>query len=740
MLWSKYLEEIASTGPQFFNLAPMIVFFPVIGLLINAFFGGRFLKSGPAGEKIVGWLASSAVGLAFIVSVLQAISLIAHPEGMVVPFVDWITIGDLHLPWAFQVDTLSVTMMLVVSGVGTLIHIYAIGYMHEDVRHHGDPSRFQRFFVFMNLFIAAMMILVSGSSYMMLFVGWEGVGLCSFLLIGFWYDKGENGIGNAMAAKKAFVTNRIGDFGFLMAAFTMFATFRSLEFAEVFHAVPEAAAASQGAIFAITMFMLLGVAGKSAQIPLYVWLPDAMAGPTPVSALIHAATMVTAGVYLVARSSPLYMASPEAQGWVTMVGAATALFAATIAVAQFDIKKVLAYSTISQLGFMVAAVGMGAFVAGMFHLVTHAFFKALLFLSSGSVIQGMEHGHHLVEHDARLKKQVKSEHHFDPQDMRNMGGLKDRMKTTFWVYLAGAVALAGIPPFAGFWSKDEILAEASHLNPTAYWLMTAAAFLTAFYMGRQIWLVFFGEARTPAAEHAHENPPIMTVPLMILAGLSVLGGAINFPWLHTFTHWLEHTLGAAVHAAEETTVVAESAAATVEKVGGEALMFAGIHVVVATTSVVLALAAIALSYWMYRRRYIDLQALPSGKRPDDPLREYLGPIFTALNRKWYVDELYWAVVVDRYVDLSRFLANYVDWRFWHDWFHDVLLAGGYRLLTRLLSVRVDLGGIDAFANGLAAVTQRFAAWLRRAETGYVRNYALAIFLGVVLIIGYMVLR
>ena len=394
------LSEVTNAG-GFFNLdslavaVPFVVFFPVIGLLLNILFGGRL------GEKAIGWLASLASGLAFGVAVLLGISLASSPEGITVPFLDWINIGSLQLHWAFRVDTLSVTMMLVVGGVGTLIHIYSIGYMHEDVRHNGDPGRFRRFFVYFNLFIAAMMILVSADNYLMLFVGWEGVGLCSYLLIGFWYDKGKDGIGNAIAGKKAFIVNRIGDFGFLIAAFLMFKYFAplaeggvfSFDFASVAAIAPQVV---PSVIFAITLFMLLGVTGKSAQLPLYVWLPDAMAGPTPVSALIHAATMVTAGVYLVARSFALYSLVPAAQSWVAVVGGVTALFAATIALGQFDIKKVLAYSTISQLGFMVAAVGMGAFTAGMFHLVTHAFFKALLFLSAGSVIQGVEHGHHAV--------------------------------------------------------------------------------------------------------------------------------------------------------------------------------------------------------------------------------------------------------------------------------------------------------------------------------------------------------
>jgi len=719
-----FLSEATTGGAQFFNLAPWIIFSPLIGLLINLIFGGRLA------EKAIGAIASAASGLAFVVAVLLAISLAGHPEGMVVPLADWITIGDLNLRWAFQVDTLSVTMMLVVSGVGTLIHIYAIGYMHEDVRHNGDPGRYQRFFVFFNLFILAMMVLVSADNYLMLFVGWEGVGLCSFLLIGFWYEKGEGGIGNAIAAKKAFVTNRIGDFGFLIAAFTMFAFFRTFEFEGVFEQVSLVAEAFPWVITLITVFILLGVTGKSAQLPLFVWLPDAMAGPTPVSALIHAATMVTAGVYLVARSYPLYVEVPASQNLVAIVGGLTALLAATIAVAQFDIKRVLAYSTISQLGFMVAAVGMGAFVAGMFHLVTHAFFKALLFLSSGSVIQGLEHGHHHIEHDPILKKKAKQLHNFDPQDMRFMGGLREKMKTTFWVYVVGAVALAGIPPLAGFWSKDEILAEASHLNPTVYWLLTIAAFFTAFYMGRQIFMVFFGEARSEPAAHARENPPVMTIPLIVLAVLSFFGGALNLPGVHTFGNWLEHTIhlgGAEAHASE----VVEAAASTAE---------AGFNPVVAGISTGLALLAIALAYFLYMRRYQEMQALPTAKRPDDPLRGMLGPVFTGMERKWWVDELYWAIILNPYIALSKFLADTVDWRFWHDWFHDNVITAGFNLSTRLLAIRIDLGIIDGIANGLATLTKGLAGQMRRLQTGFVRNYALSVFVGVVVILGYLILR
>ena len=698
------LSEAATTG-GFFNLVPLVVFFPVIGLLINIIIGDR------VGEKVIGGVACLAAGLSFVVAVLLGISLLGHPEGVVVHLLDWIHIGDLYIPWSFQVDTLSVTMMLVVAGVGTVIHIYATGYMHDDVRFQGHPDAYKRFFVYMNLFIAAMMVLVSADNYLMLFVGWEGVGLCSYLLIGFWFDKGENGTGNSTAANKAFITNRIGDFGFLIAAFIMFWAFGTFGFEEVFDKAPEIAASMPTVITAITIFILVGVTGKSAQIPLYVWLPDAMAGPTPVSALIHAATMVTAGVYLITRSAELYILVPEAQGIVALVGGATALFAATIAVAQFDIKKVLAYSTISQLGFMVAAVGMGAFTAGMFHLVTHAFFKALLFLSSGSIILGMEHSHHHLEHDKKLPK---TEAKLDPQDMRLMGGLRHRMKTTFWVYLIGALALAGIPPLAGFFSKDEILTEANVLNPTVYVLLVIAAFFTAFYMGRQIFMVFYGKARTETAGHAPEQPAIITVPLIILAILSATGGLLSLPGLHTFAHWIEHTLEF-VHVEE-------------------------FNIMIAAISTGLALVAITLAYFVYYRRYQQQQDLPTARRPDDPLRPVLGPVFSLLENKYWVDEIYWALFVNPYVNLSRFLAEVIDWRFWHDWFHDVVLARLFNLLTNWLTWVFDLKVIDGIANWVGNTTIAVGANMRRIQTGYVRNYALAVFIGVVAIVTFLLLR
>jgi NADH-quinone oxidoreductase subunit L len=567
-----------------FSLVPLIVFLPVIGLLINIAFGGKM------SEKAIGAVASAASGLAFLVSVLLGLALwssggAAHS----IPFADWISIGTLSIPWTFRVDTLSVTMMLVVSGVGTLIHIYAIGYMHEDVRFKHDEGRYRRFFVFMNLFIAMMMILVSGDSYLMLFVGWEGVGLCSFLLIGFWYEMdtlGRPSWANSNAAKKAMIANRIGDFGFLLAAFTMFWAFGSLQFNDVFMKASQIAVATPGVILLITLFLLIGVVGKSAQIPLYVWLPDAMAGPTPVSALIHAATMVTAGVYLVARSWPLYSLVPQAQYVVALVGAVTALFAATIAAGQYDIKKVLAYSTISQLGFMVAAVGMGAYVAGMFHLITHAFFKALLFLSAGSVILGMERGHHHLPHYEGNNAEV-----FDPGDMRNMGGLRKQMPVTFWLYLIGALALAGIFPLAGFWSKDEILLDAAKNYPVVCILLILAAFLTAFYMGRQIWMVFFGSPRHAAAGIATESPRVMTVPLMVLAALAILGGALNFPGLNSLTAWLGYTIQPIVH---------EAALAP-----WLAISWGGFNPLLALLVLLLALIAIYISWLIYGRKPLE---------------------------------------------------------------------------------------------------------------------------------------
>ncbi len=719
------LAQTNASEVDFFFLAPWIVFLPVIGLLVNLAFGRRL------GERFVGWVASVASGLAFVVSVLLLLSLQSHHEGATVLLAEWMAIGSLDIEWAFRVDSLSVTMMLVVSGVGTLIHIYATSYMHYDVRYKEDPGSYTRFFVYLNLFIAFMMTLVAADNYLMLFVGWEGVGLCSFLLIGFWFTRNPDGtLGeeNANAAKKAFITNRIGDFGFLIALFMTFWFFGSLQFDAVFESVHEAAGHVPGWVIpAIAIFMLLGVAGKSAQIPLYVWLPDAMAGPTPVSALIHAATMVTAGVYLIARSFPIFHASHQAELIVATVGSLTALWAATIALGQYDIKKVLAYSTVSQLGFMVAAVGIGAYVAGMFHLVTHAFFKALLFLGSGSVILGVERGHHPLastgdaqaDHGHADHGHDQDAHHgpFDPQDMRNMGGLRRKMPLTFWVYLIGMLALAGLPPFAGFWSKDEILAEAQHEFMLAYILLAIAAFFTALYMGRQIFLVFFGRARSHAAEQARESPPGITIPLIVLAALSVFGGALNIPGFkigsreihgsHAFAHWLEFTMGEAAHAPEF------------------------LNWGVAILSVVAAGLALALAWLFYGRR-------PLREDQADPLSRLLGPVFTGMNYKWYLDEIYGFLIIRPYQRLAAFLADRLDWDFWHDFVHDSVLAGGFFGLADILANPVDLGVIDRTSELLAKGTDRFSRGLSTLQSGFARVYALVVFAGVVIILSFLI--
>jgi NADH-quinone oxidoreductase subunit L len=652
------LSEAVANG-TFFGLAPLALALPLLGLLANMAFGRRL------GERAAGWVASLASGGAFVTAVLLAISLQAHPEGTTVVIAPWFSAGGLELNWAMKIDTLSVTMMLVVSGVGTLIHVYAVEYMRNDVHHNGDPGRYPRFFVFFNLFILAMLVLVSADSYLTMFVGWEGVGLCSYLLIGFWFEKGQDGIGNALAGKKAFVVNRIGDFGVLIAMFLLFWQFHTLSFDGIFSQLQQANLAALPTLAAF--FLLMGVAGKSAQLPLYVWLPDAMAGPTPVSALIHAATMVTAGIYLVARSAPIYHLVPAAGELLAWVGAATALFAALIAIGQFDIKKVLAYSTISQLGYMAAAVGMGAYTAGLFHLVTHAFFKALLFLGAGSVIQGLERG----------AGQGHGEH-LDPQDMRAMGGLRRRMPLTFWTFLIGALALAGIAPLAGFFSKDEILAFAAGHSPGALILLIVAAFLTAFYMGRQVCMVFFGAPRSLAAEHADESRPVMTVPLVILAAGAALGGLLNAPGRPALEAWLEHTFGR-----------------------GEA---GGFVLPLAATVLALALIAGGLAWRVYRR-------LPDGFGADDPLRRMLGPVFVAFERKFWVDELYGWLIVHPYQALAGFLAK-----------------------------PVDAGVIDGIAAGLANGTRVLAGYLRRLQNGFVRAYALFVLAGVVVMLAYLITR
>jgi NADH-quinone oxidoreductase subunit L len=733
-----------------FGLAPLILVLPVVGVLFNGLVGRRFVEADPkTGEKWSGWFASVIALTAFLIAVLLFFSLLGNAfEAETVTLFDWFRVpsAGFHIPWAIQVDTLSVTMMLVVTGVGSLIHIYAIGYMH------GDPN-FSRFFAYLNLFLFFMLILVSGSSYLMLFVGWEGVGLCSYLLIGFWFDRvDETGHPmNATAGRKAFVANRVGDLAMILAMILLFWTFGSLEFDTVFNSAVELFeeghqvefgmfSASLGSVLtAVTALFLMGAAGKSAQIPLHVWLPDAMAGPTPVSALIHAATMVTSGIYLIVRSNVLFeivresgellfnlISSPDL---VAYIGAITALFAGLIAFTQFDIKKVLAYSTVSQLGFMVAAAGMGAYVAAMFHLITHAFFKGLLFLSSGSVIHGMEHGHHHISHG--------DDHHdddFDPQDMRNMGGLRHKMNTTFIVYTIGALALAGIVPLAGFWSKDEILAHGGEHNFGVYLLLTIAAFCTAFYMGRQLQMVFFGKPRHAAAEHAQESPPVMTVPLWILAGLSAVGGfLLNLPFLSeslaqanhdhpsgiflALEGWLEHSIEA-FHLTEEGVV----------HLPHTPVVFSPI---VAGLSTLLAVIALLLAF---RLVYRDK---PQTADERDPLESipFAWRFFAALP----LDTFYMKGVIPVFNRTSAWLGHTLDGTIWHDFVHDNLIRDMFIGFARFAADVLDTLGVDGLVNGSGQVARRLANLIRVSQTGYARNYALSVFLGAVALLAYFLL-
>ncbi len=751
---------------NFFDLVPLVVLIPLAGLLINLFAGRQL------GERGVSIVAVGASGMAFVIAVLLWIAQVntGYKAAVIdMPILaDWIVIpsANVTIPWAFRVDSLSVTMMLAVTGVGTLIHLYAVGYMHGD-------ERFPRFFVYMNLFLVFMLILVTGNNFLMMFVGWEGVGLCSYLLIGFWFDK-PGGVGwrNSDAARKALIVNRVGDFGLVLGVLITFWTFGTLDYYREGEApiVPHAAAEEGAPLFApalpaeeeahaisgplgvfnqaelwlekgghnvdfgmvslsfettltlITLLFLLGATGKSAQIPLFVWLPDAMAGPTPVSALIHAATMVTAGVYMMVRANVFYHAAEFSSFVVAAIGATTALIAGFIALGQWDIKRVLAYSTISQLGFMVAAVGVGAYAAAIFHLVTHACFKALLFLGSGSVIHGMEHGHHHATHGHAGH----ADDEFDPQDLRFMGGLKERMPVTYWTYLFGTLAIAGIIPFAGFWSKDEILLDSLKAGVdkgllSGYvgfvLLLTAAAF-TAFYMWRQVSLIFLGKPRHAAAAHAEESSRVMTVPLIILAALSLLIGFINVPsgfpilgWLlgeHQFTSFLEHSVPYA-HAGT-------------------------FSFLLATFAVLLALGAIYLARSVYNDRALAVLR-------EDPLalNTRTQRAFTLANAKLYWDEFYFTYVVYPYRNAAYWLAEQVDWRFLHDYVHERLLRDPFNAATRALTWRVDKQIIDRSFDGLGHAARRAASRLRRIQTGYVHIYAMSVLFGALLVMALILL-
>jgi NADH-quinone oxidoreductase subunit L len=625
----------------------LIPFLPLIGFVINGLVG----KSLPKG--VVGTIGSATVGLSFLISVaifLEFLKLPVEARSVQKVVYSWIASGSLQVSVAYLIDPLSLIMMLVVSGVSAIIHVYSIGYMYDD-------EGFYRYFSFLNLFVFAMLTLVSANNFLLMFVGWEGVGLCSYLLIGFWYEKQSA----SDAGKKAFVVNRIGDFGFLLGIFLTFWTFGSLNFTEVFHLAVKYPVGS-GVITAITLFLFVGAIGKSAQIPLYTWLPDAMEGPTPVSALIHAATMVTAGVYMVARCSGLYVLAPFSLLVVAGVGAVTAIYAATIGMAQFDIKRVLAYSTVSQLGYMFLACGVGAFTAGIFHLMTHAFFKALLFLGSGSVMHGL-HGE---------------------LDMRKMGGLKKHMPITYWTFLLATLAITGIFPFAGFFSKDEILFHSLVSGHIVFWgIATVAAFITAFYMFRAVFLTFHGESRVDPHVHPHESPPVMTVPLMALALLSVVGGFVGFPIIegaNVFRNFLAPAITPLVH---------------------EAHYPAWFEITMMAFSMAVAGAGIFVAYKMY----IKQPELP------EKVTQKIPVIYDLVFHKYYVDEIYDATVVEPIKTGSDFL--------WHG---------------------VDDNVVDGAVNGSATTIGWLSSHLRKLETGFVQNYALAILIGVVLITGYLIGR
>ncbi len=654
------MSPLAGTAADWVGLAILL---PFAGFLANGALA--FLR--PHDRRLVSWIGVGTVAASFVVAVgAFAAVLGAHPaEPYVRTFWTWIPAGDLRVSAALQVDQLSVVMLLVVTGVSALIHLFSVGYMHDD------PG-YARYFSYLNLFVACMVVLVLAANFPVLFIGWEGVGLCSYLLIGFWFEEKEK----ADAGLKAFLVNRIGDAGFLIGMFLIFAHLGSLDFRDVFTRAPQALAPGGAVVTAIALFLFAGCVGKSAQIPLYVWLPDAMAGPTPVSALIHAATMVTAGVYLVARANIFFAMSPAASAVVAGVGALTALFAATIGLKQWDIKKVLAYSTVSQLGYMFIGVGVGAYAAGIFHLVTHAFFKALLFLGSGSVIHVLHHAYHKTHREA------------DAQDMRNMGGLRAFMPWTAAVMWIATLAIAGIPPLAGFFSKDEILgaAFARGASDPFYFVVWAfglvGAFVTAFYMTRLMLYTFHGPNRTGDLERPHlaEAPRVMTGPLVVLAALTAVGGALNLPRVATLDRWLEP--------------LTERAAAVLPPLETSGGLELGLMV---------AAALIGIAGIWLATRVLKPAALTTPER---------APKETGLQKllleKYRVDELYRAVLIRPLVWLSR-----------------VVLWKG-----------VDAGVIDtAGVNGSAAVA-RGLGWLgSRLQSGQVGTYVVFFVIGAIAVLA-----
>jgi NADH-quinone oxidoreductase subunit L len=676
------------------------------------------------------WIAWIGIGLAWILGWLilyltwQDVHGLVPPAGGYQVFLYAIPAGSTALVLGWSVDTLTSIMLFMVPFVCLMIFIYSKGYMNfgtDEV-----DSRYSRFFAYISLFACGMLGLVVANNFVSLLIFWEIMGLCSYLLIGFWFDKSyadPNRITPKEAGLKAFLTTRIGDILMLAGILLLYSQTGTTTFQEIFteetlmhlrttYALP---GVSWATLCALLIFG--GAVGKSSQFPLHVWLPDAMEGPTPVSALIHAATMVSAGVYLVARSFPLFVAgAPPAMAVVAIIGAFTALFASTIAVAQNDIKRVLAYSTISQLGYMIAALGIGAYVAAVFHLIMHAFFKALLFMGSGSVIHGVEHGHHHVHHEAHGHE----DEEFDPNDMLNMGGLLKRMPRTGWTFIVGALALTGIFPFAGFWSKDEILADAWYqftrgsmeaVSPTidfAVWLMlVVAALLTAFYTGRQVFLTFFGEPRTEAAEHAPESTGSMTWPLIILAVFAAFLGLSGMPWANQFFNLLGE----------------EAEVANIHLHHGE------FNPVVALISLAVAGGGWLVAWLIYGRESLTEKV--------DPLEKPLGPVYTLLKNKYYFDELYHLIIIRPTLWLTRACA-----RFDRVVIDGIVNAVGWfgRKLAVWLRRFIDSPIIDGAVNGVGTVTQAFGEFMRATQTGKVQNYLLVAAVTVLLLLALFLIR
>ena len=575
------------------KLVYLVPLFPLLGFLVN----GLFRKS--LSKSMIGIIGSGAMLASFVVSLFIFFD-VKNGGGATVQLFNFIHVGSLLIPFEFLVDPLSSLFLLIITGIGFLIHLYSTAYMHEE-----EPMHFGRYFAYLNLFVFSMLLLVLGGNYVVMFIGWEGVGLCSYLLIGFWF---KNNNYNA-AAKKAFIMNRIGDLGFLLAVFWLIVKLGTVSYASVFAAVSQLSTTD---ITIITTLLFVGAMGKSAQIPLYTWLPDAMAGPTPVSALIHAATMVTAGIYMIARSNILYTMAPATQTLVAVIGLSTAIFAATIALKQNDIKKVLAYSTISQLGYMFLGLGVGAYTGAVFHVMTHAFFKALLFLGAGSVIHAMHH----------------------EQDITKMGGLKSKLPITHLTFLLGCIAIAGVPPFSGFFSKDEILMAAYATNPIFYYVGMGGALLTAFYMFRLYSLTFLGNFRGTAhqQEHLHESPIAMTLPLMVLAFFAVVAGFVGIPELFApNAHALEHFLAP---------VFAGSAALT----HAHHLEHATEWILMGTaTTIILIVIVYAITKF---KKY-------SSTEPNTGIGK-------VLENKWYIDELYDTVIVNPLHWFAGFLKNTIE--------------------------------------------------------------------------------